>query len=210
MRRQTRTPQQSAILDVFEHVIQPESLAKNQYIISQLDEKGNIKISNLVGAREFYKVAKEQRDLRLALLSHQELAKHVVKDAFKFPFQIDTRTLIFHHFPSDITENELKIFIKNVSGVSEKMVKTDNGAIYVTFGDPKVCMAFWRSLNYISISGHYLEAIISIQKVPDNFKTLVRSQSMQFKSKTPVPRPEKLPHLKISFGTKDTNFQKNE
>ncbi|EAY13893.1 hypothetical protein TVAG_028460 [Trichomonas vaginalis G3] len=211
MRTRNRTPLQSLCLDILEQLIQPESFAKNQYLVSHVDDKNCIKISNLLGAREFFKARVDARELALAIKSSPEFLKQYIKsDLFKLPFVVDTKSLILQKVPNDLTVNQMKIFIYNLTGTQEKVCEKKNSDMHITFPDFRSCIAFWRALNYCMLEGHHLSAIISLTNVPDRLKTMSRSQSMQFKSKSPIPRPEKLPHLQITLAPKDTNFPKNE
>ena len=206
MKPRQRNSFQDRLLEHVEYIVDHSRFPKDQYLVSRTDEKGQILLEDLLSYPEIKKLNPNPRDLRIALTTSTWLRNNVSTkptQLLRLPFQIDTKTLLLYELPKEITSDDILKFVKAVNGNYDIKIKRHKLGVLVTFPNSLMCMAFWRSLGICMLKGYLLKGMIFTSKPQPRPSTMGRSQSMTFQKK--LPRPEKLPQLKI-VTMKDQNF----
>ena len=210
MQYRPRTPYQTQILENVERIMDHSYFSKEQYLISQTNDKGELYFDSILSTADFLKLRANFRDLKIALTSSVWLSQYTTinpKPYIRLPFQIDKKVLIIYDVPNVIGLPDIIQFVQSITQNNEFKAFPHKLGYSVTFNSAEQCMAFWRTLNICRLKGYLLKGMISIQKV-QNKPSMGRSHSMTFqqrKKKNPR-KQEKLPQLQIIYSMKDNDF----
>ena len=210
-----RTPYQSLLLEHIEKILDIQALANDKYLMSQVDESGYISIESFRFQKDLVGLRASATNVAYAINSSLWLHEYISLEPFprlKLPYDVFTKKLLLYDLPKKVFQKEIATLAKRVIGSTNNFViQRHKEGLLMIFNDKESLICFWRCLEYCQINGNAIKAMVVIKKTPKQYSHMRRSQSAVFgskpKIKTSVPRPEKLPALKV-VKMNDNNFPK--
>ena len=199
------------LLENIERLMDHSAFSKDQYLVSQTDDQGQILLQSILSTVDFIKLKANERDLKIALTTSIWLAPYTTVKPIpiiRLPFQIDKKTLILYDIPNLISLHDIIYFVSMITRNNEFKAEPHKLGVSITFKSAEQCMAFWRTLNICRLNGFLLKGMISVQKIHPKPYTMGRSHSMTFqhkKKRNGIQKPQRAP-LQIVYSMKDNDF----
>ena len=213
MRRRTRqrTPYQTLLLEHIESLLDMTALAHDKYIISCLDETGSISLNQLCYQKDLLFLRASVPDLSAAISSSLWLGQYYTPSPIpklKLPCNIYQNSLIIYDLPDTTFHKAINKYTKKVIPMGTKYeVKRHKEGLLIDFSNKEDLICFWRTLDYCLIKGTPMKAMILIKKTPQQYRTMIRSQSVVFSKPKPTTNKTKKEKKEARvIEIKDNNF----
>ena len=214
MRRQKtrqRTPYQTLLLDHIESILDMEAIAKDKFIISCLDETGSISLDKFCCQKDLLFLRASVPDVSAALssslwLCHYYTASPIPK--LKLPCEVYQKSLVIYDLPNTTFHKAINKYTEMIMKGAVYEIKRCKEGLLINFSNKEDLFCFWKALDISLINGVALKAMVLVKKTPQQYRHMIRSQSVVFSQYKPhrIDKIQKNKKEPLVIEIKDNNF----